>query len=138
MNLYNFNSHGVCINPNSPVSIHTRNCSLVVYTAQLSNGMWNYGFDLDYFNAFCSRPVVIYECPSYCFYTESLCIIDCLDKVESKIVHRLEEISNFYTDDSLDFESHIKHSTIVTSLNVFLEKLRKYKSKFDYLQLSLF
>ena len=127
------------MNPNFPVSIRTRHCSLSIYTAKLPNGMWNYGFELDYFNSFCSRPVVIYECPSYCFYTESLCIIDCIDKVELKLIKSIEETIKFNNDDEFcDCESNFKSSTIVTSLNVFLKKLRKYKSKFDHLQLSLF
>lgn len=140
MDLFNFNSHRVCINPNSPVFIHTRNCSLVVYTAQLPNGSWNYGFNLEYCNTLHSRPVVIYECPSDCFYSETICIIDCIDKVELELTKRIEEISKFYVDEEVfcDNESHLKSSTIVSSLNVFLKQLRNYRSNLDPLQLSLF
>ena len=139
---YKWNICDVCLNPDIALDISvTKNASLTVKVAQLPNGRWNYGYNIQLHNGGGGCGVLFLKDDNAGFPTKEECIIHCIEMAEKQTLRKIQELKK-RGDTNLDWDEEgykePKASALVSCFKSFLEVLREKKEYYDPRQLRLF
>ena len=139
---YKWNICDVCLNPDIALDISvTKNASLTVKVAQLPNGRWNYGYDIQLHNGGDGCGVLFLKDDNAGFPTKEECIFHCIEMAEKQTLREIEQLKK-RGDTNYDYDEEgakePKASALVSCFKSFLEVLREKKEYYDPRQLRLF
>ena len=139
---YKWNICDVCLNPDIALDISVmKYASLTIKVAQLPNGRWNYGYEIQLHTGGDGCGVILPKDDNAGFPTKEECICHCIEKAEERTLRKIQEIKKM-GDTNLDWDEEgakePKASALVSCFKTFLEVLREKKEYYDPRQLRLF